>query len=49
MEILVDIPQDIALDKKRFKVVQQGIVKAILKGLYEEGLAFQVQDATFNY
>jgi hypothetical protein len=45
----MDIPQDIALDEKRFKAVQQGILKAISKGLYQEGLAFQIQDATFHY
>jgi len=27
LEILINIPQDIALDKKRFKAVQQGILK----------------------
>jgi len=49
MEIQIDIPQDIALDEKRFKPVQQGILKAISKGLYQECLAFQIQDATFHY
>jgi len=32
MEIKIDIPQDIILDKKRLKSVQHGILKAISKG-----------------
>jgi hypothetical protein len=49
MEIQIDIPQDIALDEKGFKAVQQGILRAVSKGLYQEGLAFQIQDGTFHY
>jgi hypothetical protein len=47
MELKIDIPQDIMLDKKRLKSVQQGILKAISKGPYEEGLAFKIVKATF--
>jgi hypothetical protein len=35
MELKIDIPQDIMLDKKRLKSVQRGILKAISKGPYE--------------
>ena len=38
LEIKFDIPQDIILDKKRMKSVQQGILKTIAKGPYKEGL-----------
>lgn len=48
MEIKIDIPQDIILDRKRLKSVQQGILKAISKGPYEEGLAFDIIKATFD-
>jgi hypothetical protein len=48
MEIKIDIPQDIILDKKRLKSVQQGILKAISKGPYEEGLSFRILKATFE-
>jgi len=34
------------LDKKRLKSVQWGILKAISKGQYEEGLAFKIVKAT---
>ncbi|MDW0181804.1 MAG: hypothetical protein QOK51_09970 [Nitrososphaeraceae archaeon] len=47
MELKIDIPQDIMLDKKRLKSVQRGILKAISKGPYEEGLAFKIVKATF--
>ena len=36
MELKIDIPQDIMLDKKRLKSVQRGILKAISKGPYEK-------------
>ena len=48
MEIKIEIPDDIYSDKDRLKVVQQGIVKAVSKGLYEEGLAFSVVRANFD-
>ena len=38
MDIEIDIPKDIVLDKKRLKKVQEGILKVISKGPYEEGL-----------
>ncbi|TLX67477.1 MAG: hypothetical protein E6L03_06620 [Thaumarchaeota archaeon] len=47
MEIKIDIPQDIMLDRKRLKSIQQGILKVISKGPYEEGLAFNIVRATF--
>ncbi|MDW0224435.1 MAG: hypothetical protein QOA21_03380 [Nitrososphaeraceae archaeon] len=47
MELKIDIPQDIMLDKKRLKSVQRGILKTISKGPYEEGLAFKIVKATF--
>lgn len=48
MEIKIEIPQDIISDKKRLNSVQQGILKAISKGPYEEGLAFNIVKATFD-
>ena len=47
MEIKIDIPQDIMLDRKRLKSIQQSILKVISKGPYEEGLAFNIVIATF--
>jgi hypothetical protein len=48
MEIKIEIPQDIISDKKRLNSVQQGILKAISRGPYEEGLAFNIVKATFD-
>jgi len=48
MEIKIDIPQDIIFDKNRLKSVQQGILKTISKGPYEEGLSFSIVKATFE-
>ncbi|MGI8719486.1 MAG: hypothetical protein ACR2KF_03075 [Nitrososphaeraceae archaeon] len=48
MELKIEIPEDILSDKDRLKAVEQGIVKAVSKGLYEEGLAFTVVNANFD-
>ena len=47
MEIKIEIPQDIMVDKKRLRSVHRCILKAISKGPYEEGLAFKIVNATF--
>ena len=48
MEIKIEVPADILSDKDRLKAVEQGIVKAVSKGLYEEGLAYTVVKANFD-
>ena len=48
MEIKIEVPEDILSDKDRLKAVEQGIVKAVSKGLYEEGLAFTIVKASFD-
>ena len=48
MDIEIDIPKDIVLDKKRLKKVQEGILKVISKGPYEEGLLFKITRAQFE-
>ena len=48
MDIEIDIPKDIVLDKKRLKKVQEGILKFISKGPYEEGLLFKITRAKFE-
>lgn len=47
MDIEIDIPKDIVSDKKRLKKVQDGILKVISKGPYEEGLLFKIARAKF--
>ena len=48
MEIKIEIPEDILSDKDRLKDLEQGIVKAVSKGLYEEGLPYTVVKANFD-
>ncbi|HJR83741.1 MAG TPA: hypothetical protein VJ772_00075 [Nitrososphaeraceae archaeon] len=48
LEIKIEIPQDIISDKKRLDSVKQGILKAISKGPYEEGLSFKIISASFG-
>lgn len=48
MEIEIEIPNDIIRDKKRLKKVHDGILKAISKGPYEEGLLFKIVRARFE-
>jgi hypothetical protein len=48
LEIKIEIPQDIISDNKRLDSVKQGILKAISKGPYEEGLSFKIISAYFG-
>jgi hypothetical protein len=48
LELKIEIPQDIISDKKRLDSVKQGILKAISKGPYEEGLSFKIVHASFD-
>lgn len=48
MDIEIDIPKDIVVDKKRLKKVEDGILKVISKGPYEEGLLFRIVRAKFE-
>ena len=42
IEIEIDIPVDIINDKQRFRLVEEGIVRSISKGLYEQGVSFRI-------
>jgi len=48
LEIKIQVPLDIITEKKRLDSVEQGILKAISKGPYEEGLSFKIISAQFN-
>ena len=48
MDIEIEIPKDIVSDRKRLKKVQDGILKVISKGPYEEGLLFKIVRAKFE-
>jgi hypothetical protein len=42
VEIEIDMPIDIINDKERFSLVEEGIVRSISKGLYEQGVSFKI-------
>ncbi len=46
-EMEVDVPMDIVVDKQRLKAVEDGIVRVISKGLYEEGVSFKIVKINF--
>lgn len=48
LEIKIEIPQDIIFQTRNGYSVQQGILKAISKGPYEEGLSFKIVSAYFS-
>ncbi len=48
VEIEVDVPMDIVEDRIRLKAVQDGIVRSISKGLYEEGVSFKIHKIKFD-
>jgi len=48
IEIEVNTPLDIIEDKQRLKAVEDGLVKSISKGLYEEGVSFRISKVKFK-
>ncbi|HKZ62410.1 MAG TPA: hypothetical protein VJZ68_08370 [Nitrososphaera sp.] len=42
VEIEIDVPMDIVQDKGRIKAVEEGIGRSISKGLYDQGVSFQI-------
>lgn len=48
IEIDIDIPADLIEDKNRLKLIEDGIIKSISKGLYEEGISFHIKKIHFD-
>jgi hypothetical protein len=48
LEIDIDIPTDLIANKRRIKMVEEGIIKSISKGLYQEGLSFDIKKFNFE-
>jgi len=42
IEIEIDVPVDIVQDKVRIKAVEDGLGRSISKGLYDQGVSFQI-------
>ena len=49
VEIEIDIPIDIINDKERFSLVEEGIVRSISKGLYEQGVSFRILRSSMSW
>ncbi|MFL6320507.1 MAG: hypothetical protein ACJ71K_21920 [Nitrososphaeraceae archaeon] len=48
VEIEVHMPLDIIEDKHRLKAIEDGLVRSISKGLYEEGVSFRINKVKFK-
>ncbi|MGZ5486022.1 MAG: hypothetical protein ACXWFB_08965 [Nitrososphaeraceae archaeon] len=48
VEMDIDIPMDLIESKNRLKLIEEGIIKSICKGLYEEGISFHIRDFNFQ-
>jgi hypothetical protein len=47
-EILIHIPTDIIQNRQRLEDVKDGIKKAMTKGLYDEGIEFEIKKLTLD-
>ena len=48
VKIDVQMPLDIIEDKHRLKAIEEGLVRSISKGLYEEGVSFRINKVKFK-
>ncbi len=43
LEIEIDVPVDIVQDSRRIKAVEDGLGRSVSKGLYDQGVSFQIK------
>jgi hypothetical protein len=43
VEIEIDVPVDIVQDSHRIKAVEDGLGRSISKGLYDQGVSFNIK------
>ena len=48
IEIDVDMPLDIIENNNRREAVEEGLIRSISKGLYEEGVSFKINRVDFR-
>ena len=48
VEIDIYIPSDVIANRTRIRMVEDGIIKSISKGLYEKGLSFNIKKFNFD-
>ena len=44
LQIEIDIPVDILQDSRRIKAVEDGLSRSISKGLYDQGVSFEIKN-----
>jgi hypothetical protein len=47
-QLVIQVPMDIIQNKQRLEDVKEGVRKAMIKGLYEEGLEFECKKLSFK-
>ncbi|HEX5187891.1 MAG TPA: hypothetical protein VFV86_13470 [Nitrososphaeraceae archaeon] len=48
IEMDIEIPSDLLENKVKVKVIEDGILKCLSKGLYEEGISFHIKKFKFH-
>jgi hypothetical protein len=48
VQIEVNMPIDIIEDKHRLKAIEDGLVRCISTGLYEQGVSFRINKVNFK-
>ncbi|MDQ3808374.1 MAG: hypothetical protein M3298_09440 [Thermoproteota archaeon] len=46
VQIEIDIPIDIVEDSERIKAVEDGLSRSISKGLYDQGVSFEIRNCS---
>jgi hypothetical protein len=46
VQIEIDIPDDIIQDSQRIKAVEEGLSRSISKGLYDQGVSFEIRNCS---
>ena len=46
LQIEIDIPDDIIQDTQRIKAVEDGLSRSISKGLYDQGVSFEIRNCS---
>ncbi len=48
IEMDIEIPTDLLESKDKVRIIEDGIIKSISKGLYEEGISFHIKKFKFH-
>jgi hypothetical protein len=49
IEMDIELPRDLLEDKGKVKVIEDGIIKCLSKGFYEEGVSIHIKNFNFMY